>query len=159
MSESTVNYQILGKYVHKYFGVELNGLVWRLLDKTDRSPEDEDNMITCAYASLYHWSMVGKPENLQRGEWLISHVYAILNMHSFAFHHASKCLDITEENQLQGFDRAFAFEAMARSSALIKDKERYEIYYQKALETAKTLENEEEKKIVMDTLEDIKEMK
>ena len=57
---------------HKFFGVSLNNLVWQLLKKTDRTPEDDEKMVQAAYASCYHWGEVGTAVNQARGEWLIS---------------------------------------------------------------------------------------
>lgn len=64
---------------HKKFAIELNNLVWGLLSKLDRTSKENDEMINASHASLFHWSKIGKAVNLQRGEWLISRVYAVSN--------------------------------------------------------------------------------
>jgi len=58
----------------------LFNLVWSLLDKKDRTKEEDDKMIHAAHASRFHWGEIGKPINLGRGEWQISRVYSVLNM-------------------------------------------------------------------------------
>ena len=58
-------------------------------------------MINFAKASLYYWKKSDKCEivNEQRGQWLISHVYAILNKSGEALSYAKETLKITEENK------------------------------------------------------------
>lgn len=41
---------------------KLNGLVWMLLEKPDRTSSENDRLEWAAYASLYHWSEVGTPK-------------------------------------------------------------------------------------------------
>ena len=40
---------------HHYMGIEMNNQAWVLLDKKDRSEQDDVRMINYAKSSLYHW--------------------------------------------------------------------------------------------------------
>ena len=66
--------------LHHYMGIEMNMQTWNLLGEKDRTEQDDTRMLNFAKASLYHWKKSPKfePVNGQRGEWMISHVYAIL---------------------------------------------------------------------------------
>lgn len=75
---------------HKTFAVETNHLVWSLLSKPMRSHEEDEQMIHAAHASRFHWSEVGTPVHLTRGDWLLSHVYVLLNQPQQAFNYASR---------------------------------------------------------------------
>ena len=44
-----------GKEQHRKFAVELFNLTWSLLDKKDRTREDDERMVHAAYASRFHW--------------------------------------------------------------------------------------------------------
>jgi hypothetical protein len=48
---------------------------------------------------------------------MISHVHAVLGRPEMAEHHAERCLAIVDAAGLQDFDRAYAYEAVARSAA------------------------------------------
>lgn len=50
--------------------------VWDLMEKKNRTIEENDRMIHAAHASRYHWGNVGEPVNLARGEWQVSRVYS-----------------------------------------------------------------------------------
>jgi len=65
---------------------------------------------------------------MQRGEWMVAHVYTILGRKEPALHHAQNCLNITEKFGFDDFDLAFAYEQYARALAL-NDDDRWEEYY------------------------------
>jgi hypothetical protein len=103
---------------HKAFAPGIFNRVWDLLEKEDRSSEDDELMINAAHASLYHWHSVGEPLNFQRGQWMIANVYTTLGMKESALHHAQICLDLTNEHAFDDFDLSFAYEGFARAQAL-----------------------------------------
>jgi hypothetical protein len=67
------------------------------IEERNRSPEEDVVLINAAHASLYHWSRIGTPENIQNGHWMCSHVYTILNRHESSLYHAIKCVELTEK--------------------------------------------------------------
>ena len=105
--------------MHQFMGVELNMQTWNLLEKKDRDEKDDKRMIYFAKASLYHWRQSSnyQPVNEQRGQWLISHVFAVLNHGDEALMHAKTCMDITMNESLKDFDLAYAYEGKARAYA------------------------------------------
>ena len=109
------------KETHKALAIELFNLTWDLIDREEKDQAEIDRMIHAAHASRYHWEIAGGPVNIARGEWLISRVYALSKRTEPCLYHASRCLKITLENDLNGFDLAFAYEAMARACDLAGD--------------------------------------
>lgn len=95
--------------------------VWTLLDEEGRSEAQDAEMIHAAHASAYHWMMCGEPVNRARGEWQCSRVYAVLGLAEPAMFHARKVLMICEREGIADFDLAFAYEALARASAVAGD--------------------------------------
>lgn len=77
-------------------------------------------MLHASHASLYHWLQVGTGSHHQRGEWMIAHVLTVLGNGNEAVRHANRCLELTEAHSdlMEDFDLAYAYEAMARSTAL-----------------------------------------
>ena len=55
-------------------------------------------MILTASASLYHWLQIGTVVHAQRGEWLLAHVYTVLEKPRPAMEHALRCQEITDAN-------------------------------------------------------------
>jgi hypothetical protein len=102
-------------------GVRLFNATWELL----RSRADDDRMLHMAHASRYHWGEAPecKPENLARGEWMVSRVYTVLGRGEPAIWHARRCLDHCEENGIGDWDLAYAYEALARAHAVAGNAE------------------------------------
>lgn len=137
---------------HKKFAVDCNNEVWGLLSKESRTMEEDENMIHAAHASHYHWGRIGKPINVQRGHWLISHVYAVLNIPDQALYHAKKCLALTEEHGFVDFDLAYTYEAMARANAAAGDEKEAVKYLNLAREAAEKIELNEDRKLFISDL-------
>ena len=53
---------------HRFFANQLNGQTWDLLDKTERTKEEDELMVYAAHASCRHWLEAGTGVNHQRGE-------------------------------------------------------------------------------------------
>ncbi len=142
--ENSVSQETEKDFNNKY-AAGLNNLVWSLLEKEDRTEGENASMISSAHASLYHWSRIGTDINLQRGQWLISHVYAVLNMPESALYHADRCLKITVQNNLKDFDLAYAYEAMARAYAVSKNRNEALKYMGLAEQAGNSIEKQEDK--------------
>ncbi len=108
---------------HQYFAKSINGRVWELLQKPDRSQSDKNELLYAAHACTYHWRFVGTAVHQQRGEWLIGHVHVVLGHANEALRHAERCFELTQSNKntMQDFDLAYAFEGLARAHAMIGD--------------------------------------
>jgi len=102
---------------HRRFAAQLFNLTWDLMEKQDRTREEDDRMIHAAHASRFHWGEIGTPLELERGEWQIARVYALLGRPEPSLHHARRCLEICQANSIGDFDLAFAFEGLARAHA------------------------------------------
>jgi tetratricopeptide (TPR) repeat protein len=137
---------------HRRYGKELNNLTWRLLQKPDRSLEEDETMIHAAHASSYHWSIVGTPVNFARGEWLISHAHAVLQRPEGAIHYAKRCLQICRDNEIADFDIAYAHEGMARAHAAAGQKIEAEKHLRLAKEAGSRIADEEDRDLFFQDL-------
>ena len=135
-------------------GIELNIQTWKLLEKVDRNDNDDKRMLNFAKASLYHWqrSPHFKPLNKQRGEWLISRIYAVLNQGEESLEHANICMNITEEESLKDFDLAYAYECKARAFATLGDSEKMNNCFLNAKSFGEKIKSEEDRKIFFNDL-------
>jgi hypothetical protein len=106
---------------HRQLGVDLFNETWRLVEARD----DDALIVDCAHASAYHWANAPecKPENRSRSAWLISRVYTVVNRAEPAFFYAKRCLELCEQHVLVDWDLAYAYEALARASQLVGDRE------------------------------------
>jgi hypothetical protein len=142
--------------VHKKLARDLFNYVWDLMEKTDRSSQDEDTMIHAAHASRFHWGIAGTPLHFARGEWQISRVYSILKRFEPALYHAKRCVDLCLEHDLGNFDLAYGYEAMARAFTIQGDSEQSRIYLQLATEIGEKIENQKDKNLLFADLANLK---
>ncbi len=135
--------------------IDLFNGVWRLMEQEERSTEEDDTMLHMAHASRYHWGQVGTVANLARGEWQVSRVYTVLGRGEPALHHARRVLEICRANGIGDWDLAFAYEALARASAVAGDAEQARAFTEQALAAAEDIAEDEERELVLTDLESI----
>jgi hypothetical protein len=135
----------ISKEEHRKFAIDLFNLTWSLLDKKDRTKEENDKMIHASHASRFHWGEIGTLLEFERGEWQISRVYSVLKRSEPALYHARRCLEICKENNIGDFDIAFAYEAMARAYTIAGKKTECEKYLQLAKKAGEKIGKKEDK--------------
>ncbi|TET63063.1 MAG: hypothetical protein E3J47_02415 [Candidatus Stahlbacteria bacterium] len=140
---------------HKRAAITLFNLVWSLLDKKDRTKQEDDKMVHAVHASRFHWGEIGTPVEFERGEWQISRVYSVLNRPQSALYHAERCLEICKEHNIGDFDVAFAYEAMARAHAVAGDKSDCEKYIKLAKEAGEQIKKKEDKDLFFNDLKTV----
>lgn len=141
MSEALNDHLTQAKSIH--------GEVWSLLEKQNRTEDENRRMVHAAHASLYHWLHAGAAVNEQRGEWLIARVYATLGRAESALDHAQRCRAITEEHsdEMKDFDIAYAFEGLARAYALAGQADEAARFKKQAREAGNAIADAEDRKI------------
>jgi DNA-binding transcriptional MerR regulator len=123
---------------------------WTLLERTDRTAEQVDEMIHSAHASRYHWGEVPDHEavHLARGEWQCSRVYAVLGRAEPALWHARRCLEINEAAGNSDWDIASAYEAMARAYMVAGDEAQVATWKARAVEALDAIADADDREIV-----------
>jgi DNA-binding transcriptional MerR regulator len=133
---------------HRALAVDLFNHVWTLLEVPSRSPMQDDEMIHAAHASRHHWGVVGEPVNFARGEWQCSRAYAVLGRAEPALWHGRRCLALCEEHGIGDFDICFAWEAIARASAVAGDRAGAETAAQRARDLAAGIAEDEDRELL-----------
>ena len=140
---------------HKKMAVELFNRTWDLLDKPERTVEENDELVHAGHASRYHWGKVGKPVNLARGEQQLSHIYAVLKRAEPAFYHGQRALEICQANGIADFDIAFAYEALARANAVAGNQPERKRHLELARAAAAGIAKEEDRKYFLSQLDTV----
>ena len=141
---------------NKYFAINYNNKIWPLLEKKEKTEDENNEIINLAHASLLHWSKSAecKNVNLQRGEYMIALAYINANRKRPALYYAKRCKKMTEENAAESkdFDFAYASLVMAMALRLNEDREGADKYLKDAKEMGEHIKNKEDKRIFMDDL-------
>jgi hypothetical protein len=110
---------------HKYFAAQCFNQAWDLMDKAERSRDEDLLMVALNQASVYHWSQ--RPDctdqNRSVGYWQAARIQALLGNAAEAKRCAEVCLAYS---QTAGpFYLGYAYEALARAAKLAGDEARF----------------------------------
>ena len=145
------------KEAHKKLGVTYFNKTWAFIDKQDKNKDEELQMLDYAHASKLHWQLSGAPVlNIVRGEWLIARVYAELDLFESSLLHAQRCADLTIQNDIDDFDLVFAYEGLARSHLINKNREEVDKYLDLAYKANEKVKKEEDREYGRSQLDEIK---
>jgi hypothetical protein len=141
----------------KLLAAQLFNDTWRLMERADRTRDDDDLMVHSAHAARYHWGQAPEvtPAHLARGEWQISRVYCLLGRAEPALHHARRVLDLCQENGIGDWDLGFAHEALARAHAVAGDAGAAREHTGRALAVARDIAGDEDRDLLLADLETI----
>ena len=140
---------------HKKFAVDCFNLVWSLMEKKDRTKDDDDRMMHATHASRFHWGEIGSPVELERGEWQISRMYTVLGRPESALYHARRCLEICQKSHIGDWDIAFAYEAMARAHAVAGQKAECKKHIELANKAAEQIKEKGDRDYLLNELKTI----
>jgi cation transport regulator ChaB len=125
---------------------------WDLIDKTERTPDEEREMIVLAAASRYLWEAVGGDEQLMVGDWQIAHVLSLLGDGSQAVGFATEALRRTEANGWGDWRLASALEGVARAHAARGDAAQRDRYAAMCRAALAGIEDAEERDLIASQL-------
>jgi hypothetical protein len=145
----------LDEAAERRVAVALFNSTWALLRNPDRTPDEDDSMIHMAHASRHHWGRVGAAENLARGEWQCSRVYADIRRAEPCLYHAQRCLDVCRRHGIADWDLGFAYEALARGYAVVGDMAAARAHTEQALTAADDIADEDDREALLSDLETI----
>ena len=142
---------------HKHFSAACFNGVWDLLDKTERTEQENELMVEMAHASLYHWLRRedGTAENLSVSYWQISRVYATVGEARMARVYADRCVKISDEGSLPPFFRGYAYEAVARAATLAGASDEAQRFLAQAHALAGEVEAEADRQLLLGDLKEL----
>jgi len=82
----------------------------------------------------------------QRGQWMISHVYAVLEKGEDALQYAEETMRLTTKHDFKDFDLAYAYESMARAHAALRNKLQCQTWLTKASDAGELISDAGDKK-------------
>jgi hypothetical protein len=137
----------------RQLGVELYNSSWALMERPDRTPEADDELVHHVHASMFHWLQAPEcePKHRARGEWLCSRAYTVLGRAEPAMHHARRCLELCEQHadNVEDWDLAFAYEALVRASRVTGNQDEARRYEERGRDLAHRIADPEDKEIVL----------
>lgn len=110
------------KKANQWFAIECNNAAWDLTSQADLSAEQRQELLLTAYASVYHWSKVGEPVNVARGEMLLAHTHAIRGEGEAAMRYAKNVKAFYDANGGDTWEIAFGHLEIGFAYGVLGDK-------------------------------------
>ncbi|HQR15958.1 MAG TPA: hypothetical protein PLZ37_15460 [Nitrospira sp.] len=140
---------------HKYFAADCFNKAWDLIEKAERTPEEDRLMVALNQASVFHWLNRADctSENLSVGFWQASRIQALLGRATEALHQAETCLSYS--HGLEPFYVGYAYEALARATFLVGDSAKAKEYMENARRHAASIKNKDHKAMLLKDLDSL----
>ena len=137
---------------HKHFSTSCFNQAWELIDKPQRTDEENARMICLALTSLWHWTQ--RPdcsnENLSIGYWQVSRAYALAGQADNARKYGRLCLE--KSSAEPPFFIGYAYEALARAESVAGCQEPLREFLQQAWKYAEQIEDAGDKALLVNDL-------
>lgn len=130
--------------------VSLFNATWELIDRADRTDDEDVEMLLSATASRWHWGQVGTAEQVAIGDWQVGHVASLLGLGELALRFAERHLAAALSQGWAGWRLASAHEGVSRAYAILGDDVASASHRGDA-EAALALEPDEENRAVIES--------
>jgi len=139
---------------HRYFSALCFNQAWELIEKPERTPAEDEEMIRLGLASTWHWTQREDctQTNLSIGYWQTSRIYAMLGQADNARRYGHLCLAASQAEDVPPFYLGYAYEALARAEAVAGDGEHMEEYLAEAHRVAGTVPDDDARQMLLDDL-------
>jgi len=131
---------------------QANNRAWRLSESPSRSPQEDEEMLQAAHASMYFWKLAGNAGNRAHAAQLVAHVHALLKLPNPAKHYLAQSEPFFLEQDCEPWEKACAFAVKASVAAAAGQAEVHASSYREAERLIAALPDPEDREILNATL-------
>ncbi len=144
---------------HRFLSADCFNRCWALIDKTDRTLAEDEEMVRLALASHFHWTRRPDygPQQASVAHWQASRVYALLGRAPEALRYGALALDAAGADGVPPYYAGAAHEALARAEAVAGNAEGAAAQRREAERVARSLADPEERQMLLDDLDTLPE--
>jgi hypothetical protein len=133
--------------VHRHFAAACFNQAWRLIEKPDRTPDEDESMLLSSAASLWHWTERPDctPANKSIGFWQLSRISAILGRADEARRYGRLALQNAGDDP---FLAGCAHEALARAELAADNRAQAERHIAEARQRAERVADKQDRDLL-----------
>jgi hypothetical protein len=135
---------------HRRFAAAANNRAWELSEQTRSAAEDQE-MLSAAHASAWHWAKVGTELHRMRATMLLAEVHALLGMGQSALAYAEEMRAYLLAVQPPDWEVAFVHAIHAHAASAAGETEKHRASYRLAVTALAAISNEKQKSMVEST--------
>jgi hypothetical protein len=128
---------------HRTLAKRTYNAAWELIDKPERTAENDRRMLLLACTSRVHWGEAGGAREHAVGDWQVAHVLSLLGAGEQALSFARSALAVVEEHGWTDFMLASAHEGMARAYAAMGETAERDAHADQCRKVLETLPEED----------------
>ena len=138
---------------HNFFAADCFNRAWSYIDKAQRTPAEDEQMLLLSSASLWHWTQRDDctDRSLSVGYWQIARVHALLGRAADAIRCGELCLRHSQNEP--PFYLGYAHEALARAATIGGDNGRAAKHLSEARRLAAQVADADERSMLERDLE------
>src|SRR3954451_349068 len=140
---------------HRAFAKAAFNGAWELIDVSERTADQDRQMLTLAFAARWHWGEVGTPENRVVSDWQGAHVASLVGETTLAPSYARSAYDQARAGEMPAWLRASTAEGMARACAAAGDTDAFERFADETRGLLADLDDEEDRELISGQLASI----
>lgn len=138
----------------RYFAIEANNRAWELAARARSAAEDRE-MLDAAHASAWHWEVAGTELHHMRAKMLLAEVHSLLGLGASALAYAREVRDYFLGRETPDWELAFTHTIHAHAAHAAGDEATHRSAYREAVDAIDAIADEEDRKIVRATFEQV----
>jgi hypothetical protein len=139
---------------HKCAGAECNNRAWEL-STSQRTPQQDQEMLHAAHGSAWHWAKVGTELNHMRAVMCLAEVHALLGHGEIALAYAQEMRTFFLGRETADWELAFTHAIYAHAAAVAGQRNEHRAAYEAASTALAAIKDEEDRAIVAKTFEHV----
>ena len=138
-----------GADAQNFFSSHCFNLAWDMLDSSQRTDQQDTQMLAASYTSLWHWQQREDcaNKNLSVAYWQISRIHAILGHADLARQYGHYCIEHSREEG--PFYLGYGYEALARAEKIAGNEDLMYRYKTEAARLGGEITEKEDREIIM----------
>ena len=128
---------------------------WDLIEQPTRTPEDDVELLTCAFSSRYHWSLIGGPKEFCIADWMVGRVACAINNPALALLFAHRAYDAASNGLGIDWMQASGAEGLARAYMCAGDAAAFATWRATAEELVVAISDEKEQRPIAQQLAEL----
>jgi hypothetical protein len=141
---------------HRALAAGYFNAAWELVDLPVRTPAQDRDMVTLAFASRQHWIEAdGTAQNLAVADWQVAHTASLAGLADVALVFARAAVERADSEDVPTWLVASAHEGLARAHAAAGDRASYEQEAQRCRDLLAQVDDDENRALVQSQLDAI----
>jgi len=140
---------------HRTLAIQQFNRCWDLLEKADRDAQEEADLVTFAFTSRYHWSVVGEPKDFVIADWMVSRAAAAVSEGDLAVRFALLAYERASSLEVPDWLRASVAEGLARAYAAAGDLAQRDEWWAVAQDLVGEIDDPEDRELIESQLRSV----